>query len=113
MTKYLISFPAKAMDDLSAEELARASVESHRVIEEAKAAGIYVFAGGLNSEVAPVRVSSDGSASSEIYPGSGLDGGFCIIELPTREEAQDWAARIAAACRCSQELREFMYDPAS
>jgi len=113
MTKYLVSFPAKAMDDLSAEELARASVESHRVIEQAKAAGIYVFAGGLNAQVPPVRVSSDGSVSREIYPGSRLDGGYCIIEVPTREEAQDWAARIASACRCPQELREFMYDPAS
>ena len=31
--------------------------------------------------------------------------------LPTREDAGEWARKIAATCRCSQELREFMYDP--
>jgi hypothetical protein len=36
-----------------------------------------------------------------------------VLELPTREEAVKWAAKLARACRCAQELREFMYDPAS
>lgn len=112
MTKYLISFPSRAMM-LSADELAAASVDSHAVIEEAKAAGIYVFGGGIHEGVAPVLVSADGSVSPEIYAGSHLDGGFCVLELPTREAAIEWAGKIAAACRCAQELREFMYDPAS
>jgi hypothetical protein len=51
--------------------------------------------------------------STEIYPGSELNGGFTVLELPTREDAVEWARKIAVACRCSQELREFMYDPAS
>jgi hypothetical protein len=42
-----------------------------------------------------------------------LDGGFCVLELPSREAAVQWAAKIAKACRCSQELREFGYDPES
>jgi hypothetical protein len=33
--------------------------------------------------------------------------------LPTREEALDWAARIAKGCRCAQEVREIMFDPES
>jgi hypothetical protein len=36
-----------------------------------------------------------------------------VLELPTREDAVEWAKKIAVACRCSQELREFGYDPAS
>ena len=28
-------------------------------------------------------------------------------------KAVAWAARIATACRCAQELREFMYNPES
>jgi hypothetical protein len=35
------------------------------------------------------------------------------ITLPSREAAILWAAKIARACRCSQELREFGYDPES
>jgi hypothetical protein len=60
-----------------------------------------------------VLVSADGSVTSDLYPGNELTGGVLVLELPTREEAVDWARRIAVACRCSQELREFGYDPAS
>jgi hypothetical protein len=48
----------------------------------------------------------------EIRPGR-IEGGYAILELPSRESAVHWAAKIAAACRCDQELREFMYDPQS
>jgi hypothetical protein len=33
------------------------------------------------------------------------------IDVPSREEALQWAAKIAAACRCAQEVREFAPDP--
>jgi hypothetical protein len=36
-----------------------------------------------------------------------------VLELPTREDAVEWARKIAVACRCPQELREFAYDPES
>ena len=39
-------------------------------------------------------------------------GGLTILDVPSREEALQWAAKIAAACRCAQEVREFMTDPA-
>lgn len=112
MTKYLISFPSEAMV-LTPEEFPVVVVDSHAVIEEAKAAGVYVFGGGINEQVEPVLVSADGAVSPEIYPGSRLKGGFAVLELPTREDAVAWAQKIAAACRCAQELREFGYDPAS
>jgi hypothetical protein len=35
-----------------------------------------------------------------------------IIDVPSREEALQWAAKIAVACRCAQEVREFGPDPA-
>lgn len=111
MTKYLISFPSEAMV-LTDEEFPTVVAESHAVIEEAKAAGVYVFAGGIHEQVDPVLVSSDGTVSAHIYPGSELRGGFTVLELPTREDAVEWARKIAAACRCAQELREFMFDPA-
>ena len=40
-------------------------------------------------------------------------GGFYLIEVRDIDEAIEWAAKIAKACRCSQELREFHYDPES
>ena len=112
MTKYLISFPGDAMA-VKAEELPIVAAEAHAVIEEAKRAGVYVFAGGIDEQVEPVLVSGGGTVSTEVYPCSRLTGGFTVLELPTREDAVEWARKIAVACRCSQELREFKDDPAS
>ena len=113
MTKYLISFPGAAMN-LTDEEFAAAGVDSHAVIQEAKDAGVYVFGGGIDEDVAPVMVAADGTATDDTYPQTReFDGGFTVLELPSREAALEWAAKIAAACRCSQELREFMYDAES
>ncbi len=113
MTKYLVSFPAPAMD-VPDEDMAAVGEAARAVIREAKKAGAYVFGGGLNEAVAPSLVAADGSVTDETYPQTReFDGGFCVLELPSREAAIHWAARIAAACRCSQELREFQYDPES
>ncbi len=113
MTKYLISFPAPAMD-VPAEEMAAVGEASRGVIREAKQAGVYVFAGGINAGAAPLMVAGNGTVTHETYPQTKeLDGGFCVLELPSREAAIQWAAKLAEACRCSQELREFYYDPES
>lgn len=113
MTKFLISFPARAMD-VPAEDMPAVSDAAHAVIRDAKAAGVYVFGGGINTDVAPVVVAADGTCTPETYRETReLDGGFCVLELPSRADAVQWAARIAAACRCAQELREFYYDPES
>ena len=112
MTKFLISFPSEAMV-VTEEELPAVAAAARAVIAEAKAAGVYVFGGGINEQVDPVLVAGDGSVSNAIYPRSRLKGGFTVLELPRREDAVEWARKIALACRCPQELREFMYDPAS
>lgn len=112
MTKYLISFPSEAMV-VSDEELPTVAENARAVIEEAKAAGVYVFGGGINEDVDPVLVAADGSVSAGTYPGSQLAGGFTVLELPDRAAAEEWARKIAVACRCSQELREFGFDPHS
>ena len=113
MAKYLISFPSKAMvvPDGEWEAVVR---DSHAVIEEAKEAGVYVFGGGIDEGVPPVLVSADETLSEGGYPWAPpINGGFTVLELPSRREAIAWAARIAKACRCAQELREFGFDPQS
>jgi hypothetical protein len=113
MAKYLISFPSAAMV-VTDDELRAADRDSHAVIEEAKAAGVYVFGGGIDEGVPPVLVSADGTVAEGGYPWAPpLDGGFTVLELPSREAAVAWGARLAKACRCDQELRVFHFDPQS
>ncbi len=88
--------------------------DSHAVIREAKAAGVYVFGGGIDETVPAVLVSADGSVAEGGYPWAPpLNGGLLVLELPSSKEAIAWAARIAKACRCDQELRVFGFDPES
>lgn len=112
MAKYLISFPAEAMR-LAPGELQQASIDSHAVVAEAKAAGVWVFGGGIDESVAPVLVSGDGSVSPTIHPGCRLTGGFAVLEIATRDSAVEWARKLAAACRTSQELRVFLFNSES
>ncbi|WP_281445109.1 hypothetical protein [Paenarthrobacter nicotinovorans] len=59
-------------------------------------------------------VDGGGSVREGTYPQtSQLEGGYSILELPSYEAALEWATRMAAACRCAQEVRAFQYDPAS
>ena len=113
MAAYLISFPSAAMvvPDGEWEAVGR---DARAVIDEAKAAGVYVFAGGIEEGTPPLLVSADGTFALGGYSWAPtLDGGFTVLELPSRDEAIVWAARIAKACRCNQELRVFGLDPQS
>ncbi|MCB2020541.1 MAG: transcription initiation protein [Burkholderiaceae bacterium] len=100
--------------DVPDEDMAAVGEAAHAVMREAKEAGVYVFAGGINEDIAPLMVAANGTVTNETYPQTKeFDGGFCVLELPSREAAVLWAAKIARACRCAQELREFQYDPES
>src|SRR5688500_20297088 len=81
MAKYLISFPSAAMvvPDGEWEAVGR---DAHAVIDQAKAAGVYVFGGGIDEDVPPALVSADGTVAEGGYPWAPpLDGGFTVLEL--------------------------------
>ena len=112
MPRYLISFDDGAMS-FPEEELPAVAEASHAVVREAKDAGVWIFGGGLQRQRASV-VATDGTVADGPYPETkAVVGGFSILEVPSREEALAWAAKIAASCRCAQEVREIMYDPES
>lgn len=110
MPRYLISFPSDAMSHIPPEDFPAVGAAAHAVTQEAMDAGVWVFGGGLSETVAPVKVAGDGTVSPDSY--RHLDGGLTILDLPSREAALEWAAKFATACRCAQEVREFMPDPA-
>jgi hypothetical protein len=112
MTRYLISFPSTAMDSIPEEEMPDVAEAAHAVVQEAKEAGVYIFTGGLDEDVDPVTVAGDGTVTAGTYPQSEeAYGGITVVDVPSREAALEWAAKIAAACRCAQEVRAFMFDP--
>jgi hypothetical protein len=113
MTKYLISFPSGAML-VPKEGLQLVAAASHAVVREAKDAGVWVFGGGIDERVPPVMVAGDGAVTEGTYPETRrIEGGYSVLELPTYDDALAWAAKMAVACRCAQEVRAFQEDPES
>src|SRR6476659_3882417 len=100
MTQYLISFDDGAM-----------TFPEEDLPDVAKGAGVWVFSGGLESQRASV-VATDGTVTDGPYPETKeVLGGFAVVDVPSREEALEWAAQIAVACRCAPEVRELLPDP--
>jgi len=108
MTRYLISFSAHAMDHIPREDMPAVAKAAHAVLQETVTAGVLVCAGGLQDQQASI-VTADGTVTGGPHPQA--VSGLTIVEVPTRQEALEWAAKIAAACRCAQEVREFGPDP--
>jgi hypothetical protein len=110
MARYLISFDDGTMV-FPEEDLPDVPEAAHKVVREAKNAGVWVFGGGVLSQRASI-VAIDGTVTDGPYPETkAVIGGFSIVDVSSREEALKWAAKIAAACRCAQEVREIMNDP--
>lgn len=111
MTRYLISFNAGAMDHIPEEEVPDVAKVTHAVIQEAVNAGVWVFGAGLQRQRASV-VGTDGVVTDGPYPETKeVIGGFSVVDVASREEALEWAAKIAVSCRCAQEVRELLPDP--
>jgi hypothetical protein len=111
MARYLISFDDGAMDDIPEEDWPAVGEAAHAVIRDAQDAGVLVFTGGLYSTDEVSVVATDGTVTdgpeSKAYM-----GGLTIVDVPSREQALEWAAKIAVACRCAQDVREVLPDPA-
>jgi hypothetical protein len=92
MTRYLISFDDGAMT-FPEEELPDVAKAAHEVVQEAQNADVWVFGGGLESQKASI-VATDGTVTDGPYPETKeVIGGFAVVDVPSREEALEWAAR--------------------
>ena len=107
LTKYMISFGAHAMDQLPEEDMPGVAAAAHAAVQEILDAGAYVLSGGLtwrhSSNVAEDGTITDGPEPDAV-------GGLTVVDVASRDEALEWAAKIAAACRCTQEVWEIMDD---
>jgi hypothetical protein len=107
MTKYLISFPSTGMQDIPEDDMPEVGRAARAVIQELRDAGVYVFTGGMEEDEPPVTVAADGSITGGHFP----LGGMTIVNVPSHADALSWAAKIATACRCAQEVSAFQPDP--
>ena len=110
MARYLISFDDGWMT-FPREELPYVAKAALEVVHQAQRAGVWVYGAGLESQRATI-VGTDGVVTDGPFPETKeIIGGFAIVDVPSRKEAVEWAAKIAVACRCAQEVRVILPDP--
>ena len=112
MAEYLIYFNQQWVGDHSEEWFRGRGPLARAVVEEIKAAGAYVFAGGLEEEDGPVFSADATSGTLTFTDGPFVEtkeflGGLTIVDVPDEEAAKVWAGRIAEACGWPQEVRRF------
>jgi hypothetical protein len=86
------------------------------VVNEMKAAGVYVFAGGLEEEL-DTAITADATSGTLMFTdGPYVEskeylGGLTVVDVPDIEDAKMWAGKIAEACGWPQEIRRFKPQP--
>lgn len=113
MKRFLISFNDGAMDHIAGDDLPAVGEAARAVVREAKEAGVWVFGAGINRQRASIVATSGTVSDGEFPETKAVIGGFSIIDVPSHAEALEWAAKIAVACQCDQEVREMIIDPES
>jgi hypothetical protein len=107
MTRYLLSVyqpygggpPPEDLDQIMADTLA--------VNEEMKAAGVWVFAGGLHPPDTASVVRDDLVTDGPFIEAKEHIGGFTVIDAPDLDVALDWARRASRATTLPIEVRPF------
>lgn len=111
--KYLLSFYQPVGGEPDPELLERVMADLTAVNEDLRAAGKWVFGGGLHEpDTATVlRLKGDEVAATDgpFTEGKEHVGGITIIEADDLDEALGWAGRIARATTLPIEVRPFQH----
>jgi hypothetical protein len=95
MPRYLISFDDGSMDHIPDEDWPAVGEAAHAVVREAKAAGAWIFGGGLQRQQSSI-VATNGTITGGPVPETmAVVGGFSIIVVSSHDEALAWATRFA------------------
>lgn len=111
MPEYLIAFNDEWVPDHTVDELREKSKAVRALVAEMKAAGVFIFTGGLD-DAGPV-FSVDASSGAPLFTdGPFIEskeylGGFTVVDVADEQEARLWAGKIAVACGWPQEVRRF------
>jgi hypothetical protein len=101
MKQYLLSIYQPDGEAPPAESLAKVMRNVNALIDDAKAAGVWVFNGGLNppSTATVVRIRRGEALITDgpFTESKEHIGGFLIIKVPDVESAHEWARKLARA----------------
>lgn len=112
MTQYLIFFNQQWVPDRPEEWFHERGVLARAVVADMQAAGVLVYAGGLEED------PEDGFHATEVneevifqpgpfsHPGEFV-GGLTIVDVQSEDAARHWAGEITRACGWPQEVRRF------
>jgi hypothetical protein len=112
VTEYLIYFNQQWVGDHPEEWFRSRGPLAMGVVNEIRAAGQYVFAGGLVEEVEEAFNADATSGTLVFTDGPYVEtkeylGGLTIVDVPDEASARVWAGKIAEACGWPQEVRRF------
>ncbi|MDI6912181.1 YciI family protein [Nocardioides sp.] len=116
MTEYLIYFNQQWVGDHSEEWFRSRGPLAMGVLDEIRAAGELLFAGGLEEDTA-TAFSADATSGTVIFTDGPFSetkewlGGLTAVDVPDEATARKWAGRIAEACGWPQEVRRFKPAP--
>jgi hypothetical protein len=110
--EYLITFNDEWVPDFTLEEIREKSASVRPVIEEMKAAGVFLFSnGGLDASTVVCSVTAE-DGEPIFTDGPYVEskehlGGFAVVDVPDDAAARYWAGRIAVALDWPQEVHLF------
>jgi hypothetical protein len=111
MKQYLLSVYQPEGGSPAPEFLEKVMRDVDALNQEIKAAGAWVFAGGLyDSSTATVVRLQDGDVlvtDGPFVEGKEHIGGFWVIQAPDLDAALEWARKAAWACAVPIEVRPF------
>lgn len=111
MKQYLLSVYQPPGEPPAPEVLAKIMADVDAVNEEMRAAGAWVFGGGLNApDTATVVRASGGEVLTTDGPfaeGKEYLGGLTIINAPDLDAALEWGRKVARATTLPIEVRPF------
>jgi len=116
MTEYLIYFNQQWVGDHTEEWFLSRVEPSMAAVHEMEAAGVLVYAGGLDEDPQNAFSADTTSGTLEITEGPYVEtteflGGLTIVDVADEQEARKWAGRIAEGCGWPMEVRRVKSRP--
>lgn len=112
MSEYLIYFNQPWVGEHSETWFKERGPLAKAVVQAMKAAGVYVFAGGLEEDPDAAFTADATCETLRFTDGPYVRnpqflGDFTVIDVADEQAARQWAGKLAVACGWPQEVRRF------